>query len=56
MVEANGYLNIGTYSLITKLSPKALRLYEGKGLLVPAKREYTLSRSTCSVCSGSRWR
>jgi effector-binding domain-containing protein len=41
MVEANGYLNIGTYSLITRLSPKALRLYEEKGLLVPAKREIT---------------
>jgi effector-binding domain-containing protein len=41
MNDASGYLNIGTYSLITRLSPKALRLYEEKGLLIPARREIT---------------
>jgi effector-binding domain-containing protein len=30
---------IGRFSLITRLSPKALRLYDERGLLVPAKKD-----------------
>jgi len=34
-------LSIGNFSLITRLTQKALRYYEEKGLLQPAKREIT---------------
>ena len=34
-------LTIGTLSKLTRLTPKALRYYEEKGLLVPLKREIT---------------
>lgn len=34
-------LSIGTFSLMTRLTQRALRLYEEKGLLVPAKKEIT---------------
>ncbi len=35
------HIAIGTFSVLTKLTPKALRYYEEKGLLIPAKREIT---------------
>lgn len=41
MTDGNGLLNIGTFSLYTRLSVKALRFYDEKGLLVPAKKEIT---------------
>jgi effector-binding domain-containing protein len=41
MIESCGCLNIGIFSIITRLSPKALRLYEEKGLLIPVKKEIT---------------
>lgn len=34
-------LNIGTFSMLTRLTPKALRFYEERGLLVPARKEIT---------------
>ncbi len=34
-------LTIGTLSVLTRLTPKTLRYYEEKGLLVPAKKEIT---------------
>jgi len=41
MADGNGLLSIGNYSLITRLSVKALRFYDEKGLLIPAKKEIT---------------
>ncbi|MDW5562068.1 MAG: MerR family transcriptional regulator [Methanomassiliicoccus sp.] len=41
MTDGNGLLTIGSFSLITRLSVKALRFYDEKGLLVPAKKEIT---------------
>jgi effector-binding domain-containing protein len=41
MTDGNGLLNIGTFSLYTRLSVKALRFYDEKGLLVPTKKEIT---------------
>ena len=37
----NELLTIGAFSMLTRLTPKALRYYEEKGLLVPAKKEIT---------------
>lgn len=34
-------LTIGTLSMLTRLTPKTLRYYEEKGLLVPSKKEIT---------------
>ncbi len=39
-------ISIGMFSLVTHLSPKALRLYDEKGLLVPAERD---------ICTGYRY-
>jgi effector-binding domain-containing protein len=36
---ASDQIPIGRFSLITRLSPKALRLYDERGLLVPATRD-----------------
>ncbi|MHA1642097.1 MAG: MerR family transcriptional regulator [Promethearchaeota archaeon] len=32
-------ISIGRFSLLTKLSPKALRIYDKKGLLIPAIKD-----------------
>lgn len=41
MNESDGFIGIGTFSMITRLTRRALRLYDEKGLLTPAKREIT---------------
>lgn len=41
MTDPSDLLNIGAFSLITRLTPKTLRFYDEKGLLVPAKKEIT---------------
>jgi len=41
MAEGNGTLSIGAFSMITRLSQKALRFYEEKGLLRPARKDIT---------------
>jgi MerR family copper efflux transcriptional regulator len=41
------FLTIGTLSKLTRLTPKALRYYEGKGLLVPTRKEITGFRLYC---------
>ena len=37
---------IGTFSSVTRLSQRALRLYDERGLLVPAGKD---------ICTGYRW-
>lgn len=41
MNESDGFIGIGTFSMITRLTRRALRLYDEKGLLTPARREIT---------------
>ena len=41
MTDTMATLSIGDFSLITRLTVKALRFYEEKGLLVPARKEIT---------------
>ncbi|MEA1895842.1 MAG: MerR family transcriptional regulator [Euryarchaeota archaeon] len=41
MTESDRFIGIGTFSMITRLTRRALRLYDEKGLLTPAKREIT---------------
>jgi effector-binding domain-containing protein len=41
MADGSGTLSIGTFSMITRLTQKAIRYYEDKGLLVPARKEIT---------------
>jgi len=41
MTEARELLSIGDMSIITRLSVKALRFYDEKGLLVPSRKEIT---------------
>lgn len=41
MADSSNLLSIGAFSLITRLTPKALRFYEEKRLLVPVKKEIT---------------
>lgn len=41
MTETMGRLTIGEFSLITRLTVKALRFYEERGLLAPARKEIT---------------
>jgi effector-binding domain-containing protein len=58
MAENGELLTIGNFSLFTKLSHKALRLYEEKGLLLPAKKEITGYRmySYAQIVTGLRLR
>jgi effector-binding domain-containing protein len=58
MAENGELLTIGQFSLFTRLSQKALRLYEEKGLLLPAKKEITGYRmySYAQILSGLRLR
>ncbi len=39
--QRNGLIGIGTFSWVTRLTKRALRLYDEKGLLRPAKKEIT---------------
>nr|QNO41422.1 hypothetical protein LLBHLIGG_00006 [Methanosarcinales archaeon ANME-2c ERB4]QNO41499.1 hypothetical protein CJIIDBMB_00001 [Methanosarcinales archaeon ANME-2c ERB4] len=41
MNESDGFIGIGTFSIITRLTRRTLRLYDKKGLLTPARREIT---------------
>jgi len=41
MNESDGFIGIGTFSIITRLTRRVLRLYDEKGLLTPARREIT---------------
>lgn len=41
MSERHRLLSISTFSMVTRLTPRALRLYDEKGLLKPHKREIT---------------
>ena len=44
MKDTDGLIAIGTFSVITRLTKRALRLYDEKGLLSPARKEITGSR------------
>lgn len=41
MKDNNSLIGIGTFSMITRLTKRALRLYDDKGLLSPARKEIT---------------
>ena len=41
MSNSEGYINIGAFSVVTRLTRRALRLYDEKGLLKPARKEIT---------------
>ncbi|MEA3323671.1 MAG: MerR family transcriptional regulator [Euryarchaeota archaeon] len=41
MNESDRFIGIGTFSMIARLTRRALRLYDEKGLLTPARREIT---------------
>jgi DNA-binding transcriptional MerR regulator len=41
MKDTDGLIAIGTFSVITRLTKRALRLYDEKGLLSPARKEIT---------------
>jgi effector-binding domain-containing protein len=41
MSNSEGYIGIGAFSVITRLTRRALRLYDEKGLLKPARKEIT---------------
>jgi len=56
MAENGDLLTIGTFSLFTRLSQKALRLYEEKGLLIPAKKEITGYRWYSYKQFGPAWK
>ncbi len=44
MNESDGFIGIGTFSIVTRLTRRALRLYDEKGLLTPARRGITCYR------------
>ncbi|HTY46497.1 MAG TPA: MerR family DNA-binding transcriptional regulator [Methanomassiliicoccales archaeon] len=50
MTEARELLSIGDLSIITRLSMKALRFYDEKGLLVPVRKEITGYRCPPHTC------
>ncbi len=54
MRDSNGLVGIGTFSMITRLTKRALRLYDEKGLLSPAKKDITGIRqySYRQICRG----
>jgi effector-binding domain-containing protein len=41
MANGSGTLSIGTFSMITRLTQKAIRYYEEKGILLPVRKEMT---------------
>jgi effector-binding domain-containing protein len=54
MKDSNGLISIGTFSMITRLTKRALRLYDEKGLLSPTRKDLIGYRqySYNQICRG----